>query len=471
MARAVYHDADIYLLDDPLAAVDAHVGKHMFQKCIVDELLQGKSSTCNLQKKNCVIMSTNAIQYLSNLHVSRIVVLNGGAVAEVGSYSELSNNSDSLFSSFLSVMEESGRQINREPASSSSDEETKGELGKAEQFVASKISGSSTSSLMSFLSASDPSKKDIPLPTRPVTERNELDTSQAKPAKDGVNDSKSKSTTPLMTSELQEREKGHVNVDVYVAWAKAAGGTVIGLLLFLGYATDQGANIGSKWWLTYWSRNGGGKEDTFLYIYALINLVAVFTMFARVVLIFASGLRASRSLFEELLDVVLRAPMSFFDTTPTGRIVNRFSKDVYTLDGKLVSAMRAYFSTLANVFATIIVVTYATPSFALCLIPMIAFYINQQKYFTKTYRELKRLDSVSRSPLYALLGETLDGVSTIRAYNAEPALMKRLVRMIDTQQNAYFLTTTAQCWLAIRLELVGTLIIFSACLCAVLEQP
>jgi ABC-type multidrug transport system fused ATPase/permease subunit len=67
-------------------------------------------------------------------------------------------------------------------------------------------------------------------------------------------------------------------------------------------------------WLTYWSRNGGGKEDTFLYIYALINLVAVFTMFARVVLIFASGLRASRSLFEELLDVVLRAPMSFFDS-------------------------------------------------------------------------------------------------------------------------------------------------------------
>ena len=115
--------------------------------------------------------------------------------------------------------------------------------------------------------------------------------------------------------------------------------------------------------------------------------------------------------------------------------------------------------------------SYATPSFALCLIPMILFYINQQKYFTKTYRELKRLDSVSRSPLYALLGETLDGVSTIRAFDAAPALMTRLVEMIDAQQNAYFLTTTAQCWLAIRLELVGTLIIFSACLCAVLEQP
>lgn len=109
--------------------------------------------------------------------------------------------------------------------------------------------------------------------------------------------------------------------------------------------------------------------------------------------------------------------------------------------------------------------------FSICLIPMLIFYANQQSYFSKTYRELKRLDSVSRSPLYALLGETLDGVPTIRAFKAETTLMKRLVEMIDTQQNAYFLTTTAQCWLAIRLEMIGTLIIFSACICAVLEQP
>ena len=102
---------------------------------------------------------------------------------------------------------------------------------------------------------------------------------------------------------------------------------------------------------------------------------------------------------------------------------------------------------------------------------MMLFYVNQQRYFTKTYRELKRLDSVSRSPLFALLGETLDGISTIRAYDAEPALLKKIIEMMDTQQNAYFLTTTAQCWLAIRLELVGTLIIFAACICAVLEHP
>lgn len=160
----------------------------------------------------------------------------------------------------------------------------------------------------------------------------------------------------------------------------------------------------------------------------------------------------------------------FYTATPTGRLVNRFSKDIFTVDEKLVSALRSYLATSSNVIAAIIVTSYVTPSFTVVIIPMVVFYSQQQKFFTKSYRELKRLDAVSRSPLYALLGETLDGVSTIRAYKAEGALTSKITRMLDEQQNAYFLTFTAQCWLAIRLELVGTLIICTTCLCAVLEH-
>lgn len=183
-----------------------------------------------------------------------------------------------------------------------------------------------------------------------------------------------------------------------------------------------------------------------------------------------SGLRASKILFTELLNVVMQAPMSFFDTTPTGRIINRFSKDIFTLDEQLVSTMRSYLATVSNVIGVIIVISFITPYFTVCLVPMLIFYNQQQTFFTKTYRELKRLDSVSRSPLYALLGETLDGVSTIRAYSAESSLVSRITSMLDGQQNAYFLTCTAQCWLAVRLEFVGTLIISSACLCAIIEH-
>ena len=92
-------------------------------------------------------------------------------------------------------------------------------------------------------------------------------------------------------------------------------------------------------------------------------------------------------------------------------------------------------------------------------------------YTSVTYRELKRLDSITRSPIYALLGESIDGVLTIRAFDAEDSLNKRMVRMVETQQTAYHLTFASQCWLSIRLEFAGTMIVMCACLVAVLEQP
>ena len=163
----------------------------------------------------------------------------------------------------------------------------------------------------------------------------------------------------------------------------------------------------------------------------------------------------------------MHAPMSFFDTTPIGRIINRFSQDMYTVDSQLMNALRSYLTTIMNVVSTIVVISGVTPWFTICLVPIILFYASQQNFFTMTYRELKRLDSVNRSPIYALLGETIDGVATIRAYCSESSLTNRLTRMLDNQQNAYYLLCVAQCWLAIRLELVGTLFISLACLLAV----
>jgi len=116
------------------------------------------------------------------------------------------------------------------------------------------------------------------------------------------------------------------------------------------------------------------------------------------------------------------------------------------------------------------VVTAVTPKFLFGLCPIILYYIHQQHFFTKTYRELKRLDSVSRSPIYQLLGETLDGVLTIRAFEAEKSLSNRMVGMLDLQQTAYYLTFAAQCWLSVRLEFAGTLIVMCAFLFAVLEH-
>ena len=208
----------------------------------------------------------------------------------------------------------------------------------------------------------------------------------------------------------------------------------------------------------------------FLGIYAVLNIATVLANFLRLVFLMNCGLRASRKMFARLLSVVLYAPMSFFDTTPIGRIVNRFSSDMNTIDMSLIETLRSYLVTLFSIFSTIIVISIITPIFTVCLIPIVTFYTLQQVYFTATYRELKRLDSVGRSPIYALLGETLDGVSTIRAFGAQNTFSERLRNMLDRQQHAYYLISAAQCWLGIRLEMVGTMIVTFACLSSVLQH-
>jgi ATP-binding cassette, subfamily C (CFTR/MRP), member 1 len=199
-------------------------------------------------------------------------------------------------------------------------------------------------------------------------------------------------------------------------------------------------------------------------------LAAALVNFLRLILLYICSLRASRQMFVRLLSAVLHAPMSFFDTTPIGRIINRFSGDMNTVDSTLIETVRSYIMTLFTILSTVIVISFVTPIFTVCLIPIIAYYAIQQNYFTSTYRELKRLDSIGRSPIYALLGETLDGVTTIRAFGAQSSFSEKLCEMLDRQQHAYYLISAAQSWLGIRLEMVGTMIITFTCLACVWQH-
>jgi ABC-type multidrug transport system fused ATPase/permease subunit len=409
LARVMYHNADLVLLDDPLAAVDAHVGKHLFHKCIVKELLQGGRDDGAI--KRTVILVTNALQYLNNPMIDRILVFQNGRIVEEGSFEELSQGRDTLLSKFLAVMAETGV----------SPTVTQG--CDTESMPGLSISGGEFS----------------------VNDEDTISLDD-----EDVNDEPAKKETSgaLMTDEFKERVQGHVDKQVYIAWGRAAGGIWVPIVILLGYGLAEGINVLSKWFLTYWSHHGEeGHQIRFLGIYALINLSVVLTTCFRNMILMSCGLRASRVLFARLLSVVLQAPTSFFDTTPLGRIINRFSKDMNTVDQELVQTLRSYLMTLFSVFSTIVVISTITPIFTLCLIPILVFYAIQQAYFTVSYRELKRLDSVARSPIFALLGETLDGVATIRAFGAQGTLSERLNAMLDRQQHAFYLINAAQCWL------------------------
>jgi ATP-binding cassette subfamily C (CFTR/MRP) protein 1 len=368
--------------------------------------------------KRSVILATNALQHLSHPRVDKIVVLKEGRIVEQGSYRDLSKDRNSEFSRFLSVIDETGVKPSiaeesiadfKEISSGISDETVVSSIRKSERVGSSK------------------------------------------------------KASKLMTTE--DRSTGHVGSDIYFYWVRAAGGMWVPFVVFVAFAAVECIGVASKWWLTHWSAHGTKDNQIYyLSVYGAINLFNIVAVLIRLIFITLIGLRASRKIYSDLLQNIMHAPMSFFDTTPIGRIINRFSQDMYTIDSQLMTALRSYISTLLSVVSAVIVNTGVSPAFTVGIIPLIFYYAAQQRFFTMTYRELKRLDSVSRSPIYALLGETIDGVATIRAHASEPTLVFRLKNMLDVQQNAYYLLCVAQCWLAIRLELVGTLVITLACL-------
>merc|ERR1711871_970606 len=205
-------------------------------------------------------------------------------------------------------------------------------------------------------------------------------------------------------------------------------------------------------------------------IYAAINFAAILLTFLRVLYLLLHGLVAGRHLFMETLRTVLLAPMSFFDTTPLGRIMNRFSKEIYTVDNNIPGTLNAFLQCSFKVVSTIILISTITPFFLVLLPFIMRIYYMAQKYYISTARELKRLDSVSRSPIFAMFGETLDGLVTIRAYGSSGDFRNKNYDLLDKNQRCYFLTFTTNCWLGLRLELVGNLIVMGSCFFAVLQH-
>jgi ABC-type multidrug transport system fused ATPase/permease subunit len=430
IARAVYQNADIYLLDDVLSAVDSHVGSDIFANCIKKAL-----------KNKLVVLVTHSLSFLSQC--DNIVVLSDGRIVEHGSYKSVSKKGV-LAQMMLNYTESDKEEESGAEADSTSDVNNSGE--------------------------SDSDSDDDGNRSRKSHDRS---TRVSRASSTRSDDSKAgyESGEQLMVDE--DRSVGDVSWPVYRAWINAFGGMFAGSIVVMGFIAAQGVTLLATLWISYWSEQAQKYPDSqmyYVYVYMALNAIAALTMFVRVLLLYLGSLHASRLMFNDLLSRVLRAPISFFDTTPLGRIVNRMSKDIYTVDESIPATWNGFLSTLVSVLVTLVTISYITPGFMVILAPVLVSYYVSQRYFIKTSRELQRLDSISRSPIFALLSETLDGLPTIRAYGVENKFMGRNQFLLDKNQRAYFLNFSVNCWLALRLEFVGTVIASGAALAAVLAH-
>ncbi len=230
----------------------------------------------------------------------------------------------------------------------------------------------------------------------------------------------------------------------------------------------------SSIWLRVWadqaSNQTSSDRDLYLGVYGALGVAQIITIVAASLLMYFSTLGGAKRLHNKMLSNLLRSPMSFFDTTPQGRILNRFGKDVDVLDTTMPMILRGWITCLLAVIATFGMIAYVTPVFLAPILVILICYYVVQRIYVATSRELKRLESVSRSPIYSHFGETVNGVQTIRAYNLQRQFIEESENKVDNNQKANYPSVVANRWLAVRLEMVGNLIIFLSALFAVLGR-
>ncbi|XP_047341674.1 ABC transporter C family member 13 [Impatiens glandulifera] len=395
LARAIYHGADIFLLDDVLSAVDAQVARLILHKAMLSPLM----------KHHTRILCTHNMQAIVSADV--IVVMDKGHIKWLGSSAELSACHYMDFSSKHILFSQDNIE-DRNP-----------DLSVADQQAVTPESGEA-----------------------------------------------------VEITEVESRKEGRVEPAIYKHYA-AFCGWFITIATCFSAVLMQGSRNGNDLWLSYWVDTTAGSQSEYPMAFYL-GILAVFCLInssltlARAFLFAYGGLCAAIRVHNELLAKLVNAPISFFDQTPTGRILNRFSSDLYTVDDALPFILNILLATFVSLLGIAIVLSYVQVVFLLLLFPLWYIYSNLQFYYRSTSRELRRLDSVSRSPIYASFTETLCGSSTIRAFKSEDFFMNRFIKHMTLYQRTSYSETLASLWLSLRLQLLGAFVIFFVAVMAVI---
>ncbi|XP_056602458.1 ATP-binding cassette sub-family C member 12 [Triplophysa dalaica] len=442
LARAVYSNRDIILLDDPLSAVDAHVGKHIFEECIKKEL-KGKS----------IILVTHQLQYLE--FSDEVLLLENGEIKEAGTHSILMNAEGCYAQLIHNVQLEQNNEKKEDNSQIHTELDTKQK------------------------NLDEPQLNGIQNPAFNMSDE-KIKTVESFP-KEKRNGKKDQ----LVTQEVSQ--EGSVTWRTYHQYCKAAGGYILSVIILLLFTFLVGSTAMSNWWLSYWLEQGSGllnssdpssnsgniSENPDLPFYQMVYGLMIVAM---VVLSIAKGyafvkvtLRSSSKLHDTMFKRIIGSPMSFFDTTPTGRMVNRFSKDQDEVDAVLPFNMENFFQFTLMVTFTILTICVVFP-YLLIVVAVLGFIFATILYvFQRSIRQMKRLENVSRSPWISLTTSTIQGLSTIHAYDKRQQYIEQFKMLSDINSNHFLLFNCGTRWLSFWLDFLSSTVTLTVALFVVLS--
>uniref|UniRef100_A0A8B9R443 ATP-binding cassette, sub-family C (CFTR/MRP), member 8 n=1 Tax=Astyanax mexicanus TaxID=7994 RepID=A0A8B9R443_ASTMX len=433
VARALYQTTNVVFLDDPFSALDIHLSDHLMQEGIL-KLLR--------EEKRTVVLVTHKLQYLP--HADWIIAMKDGTIQTEGTLKDIQNSQPELFEQWKILMNRQDQEFEKETVAES----------------------------MTVLE-----RKNL---RRAMYSREALKTEEEE-EEESVESDDEDNLSQVM------RHRATIPWRSCGKYLTSAGLLLLPLLL-LSQLLKHSFMVAIDVWLAHWtsdvirakihadrhnctlvqvSPDCGFSHSSYLLVFSLLCCLGIVLCLATSVAVEWTGLRVAKELHHNLLNNIIVAPMRLFETTPLGSILNRFSADTNTIDQLIPTTLECLIRSTLLCVSALGVISYVTPVFLIALVPLTIICYFIQKYFRVASRDLQQLEDSTQLPLLSHFSETVEGLTTIRAFRYEARFRQRLLEFTDANNVASLFLTAANRWLEVRMEYIGACIVLIAAVASI----
>ncbi|XP_011811119.1 PREDICTED: ATP-binding cassette sub-family C member 9 [Colobus angolensis palliatus] len=418
VARALYQNTNIVFLDDPFSALDIHLSDHLMQEGILKFLQDDKRT---------LVLVTHKLQYLT--HADWIIAMKDGSVLREGTLKDIQTKDVELYEHWKTLMNRQDQELEKDMEADQTTLERK-------------------------------------------TLRRAMYSREAKAQMEDEDEEEEEEEDEddNMSTVMRLRTK----MPWKTCWRYlTSGGFFLLILMIFSKLLKHSVIVAIDYWLATWtseySINNTGKADQTYYVagFSILCGAGIFLCLVTSLTVEWMGLTAAKNLHHNLLNKIILGPIRFFDTTPLGLILNRFSADTNIIDQHIPPTLESLTRSTLLCLSAIGMISYATPVFLVALLPLgIAFYFIQ-KYFRVASKDLQELDDSTQLPLLCHFSETAEGLTTIRAFRHETRFKQRMLELTDTNNIAYLFLSAANRWLEVRTDYLGACIVLTASIASI----